>query len=117
MLQELKVKYQHWLFKLPFMSSYAGITLFGVIYVCYDQKHTPLSLLVHEAVHVRQQTELGCARFYARYLWEYFCNLIKYRDHWLAYYNISFEREAYQTQADFVKGRTVANGSTRTIKH
>lgn len=51
-------------------------------------------LLRHERVHVEQYREHGIVGFLARYLSEYFVNLIKYRSHNEAYRQISFEIEA-----------------------
>lgn len=49
----------------------------------------------HERIHTAQQRELLFVPFYVLYLIEWLIRLIQYR-HWkTAYYNISFEREAY----------------------
>lgn len=56
--------------------------------------------LNHERIHLRQQLEMGLILFYIWYFAEYFFRLIQYRDHALAYYNISFEREAYRNECD-----------------
>ncbi len=54
----------------------------------------------HERIHIRQQVELLVLPFYVLYLIEYAIGLIKYRNRKNAYMNISFEREAYQHDAD-----------------
>jgi len=54
-----------------------------------------LVLINHERIHLRQQLELLIIPFYLLYLINYVINLIKYRNHYRAYLNISFEKEAY----------------------
>ncbi|GAB2561035.1 hypothetical protein [Spirosoma aerophilum] len=53
------------------------------------------TLLNHERIHLRQQAELGVALFYVWYILEYLIRRIQYRQHYRAYRNISFEREAF----------------------
>jgi hypothetical protein len=64
--------------------------------------------LNHECIHLRQQIEMGLVLFYIWYLAEYVVRLIEFRNHALAYYNISFEREAYQNEgnADYLLRRS-----------
>ena len=52
-------------------------------------------LLNHECIHLRQQLEMGFFLFYLWYGLEYLVRLFIYQNHYLAYRNISFEREAY----------------------
>jgi hypothetical protein len=58
------------------------------------------SIIRHEQIHFRQQQELLIVFFYPVYLLNYLVNLARYRDHNKAYFNISFEREAYQNESD-----------------
>lgn len=58
------------------------------------QKHDQV-LINHERIHLRQQIELLVIPFYILYLANYLINLIKYRNHTRAYFNIAFEKEAY----------------------
>jgi hypothetical protein len=58
------------------------------------------SIIRHEQIHFRQQQELLIVFFYPIYLLNYLVNLARYRDHDKAYFNISFEREAYQNESD-----------------
>ena len=55
-------------------------------------------LINHEKTHLRQQEELLIIFFYLWYLFEYTVHLIKYRDHYSAYMNISFEKEAHDNE-------------------
>lgn len=56
--------------------------------------------LNHEKIHIRQQLELLVFPFYIWYGLEYLVRLIQYRDRQKAYYNISFECEAYKNEKD-----------------
>ena len=49
----------------------------------------------HERIHNAQMRELLFIPFYILYVIEWLVRLIQYRDSKQAYYNISFEREAY----------------------
>ncbi|KQB99233.1 hypothetical protein [Pedobacter sp. Hv1] len=64
-----------------------------------EQKNDPV-LINHEKIHLRQQLEMLILPFYVFYLLNYFINLLRYRNHDRAYFNISFEREAYHYEAD-----------------
>ena len=54
----------------------------------------------HERIHTAQQSELLFVPFYLLYVLEWLWRLIQYRDRKQAYYNISFEREAYANGHD-----------------
>lgn len=56
------------------------------------------TLLAHEYIHTRQYRKYGFVCFLVIYMFEYFLNLIKYRDSFKAYRSISFEKEAYSLQ-------------------
>lgn len=54
----------------------------------------------HERIHHCQQIELLFVGFYLFYLIEFIIRLIQYKNWMDAYYNISFEREAYAKEYD-----------------
>ncbi len=58
------------------------------------------TLINHERIHLRQQLEMGILPFYLWYIVEYGIRRIQYRDHFTAYCNISFEREAFANDAN-----------------
>lgn len=61
-----------------------------------DQQQKDDQVLInHERIHLRQQIELLLILFYLFYVIHYLLNLIRYRNHYLAYFNICFEKEAY----------------------
>jgi hypothetical protein len=58
-------------------------------------------IINHEKIHFRQQLELLIIFFYPLYFLIYLINLIRYRDHHKAYFQICFEKEAYSNERDF----------------
>lgn len=81
---------------LPF-SGYKAINLFGVLFVKNNAKLGEVDLN-HEAIHSRQIFELLIVGFYLWYVIEWLIGLIRYKGTYMAYRNISFEREAYQNE-------------------
>ena len=77
----------------------AGITLFPLILIRPGIRLTR-RLVVHERIHLRQQIELLVIPFFLLYLAEYIFKLFKYQNHYKAYLNISFEREAYRNDGN-----------------
>ncbi|MEN9919692.1 MAG: hypothetical protein RL662_2128 [Bacteroidota bacterium] len=73
---------------------FAAINLFGVIFVRYGTKLSERTIR-HESIHTRQMKEMLYLPFYLWYGLEWLFRLIQYRNRMTAYYNISFEREAY----------------------
>lgn len=57
-------------------------------------------LMNHERIHHRQQLELLLVFFYLFYLLNYLLNLVRYRNHFKAYKEIVFEREAFAMDND-----------------
>ena len=75
-----------------------GMAIFPFIFVKKSKNDSVL--LNHELIHLRQQLEMGIFLFYGWYLLEYTLRLIAYQNHFEAYYNISFEREAFRNEHD-----------------
>ena len=76
---------------------FIAITLFGVVFARKELNETGKN---HEAIHIKQGNEMLWIFFYLWYGIEWIVRLIQFRDKMLAYYNISFEREAYINQLD-----------------
>lgn len=78
------------------MNGYSAITLypFGI----YVQKNPSVDTINHESIHWQQQKEMLCIFFYIWYLLEWIIKLFIYGKN--AYYNISFEREAYKNSSN-----------------
>ena len=81
-----------------------GLTLFPWVFC--KESNPPKWLLNHERIHICQQIELGIFFFYLWYVAEYLFRLIQYRRRYLAYRNISFEREAYRNDKDLTYLKT-----------
>lgn len=80
--------------------------LFGLLLTAPKAEITEIDLN-HERIHSAQMKELLYILFYAWYVTEWFIRFIQFRNSYMAYRNISFEREAYQNQEDlyYLKGR------------
>lgn len=96
----------------PF-GNYIAINLFGIIF--YKNEITEITKN-HESIHDAQAKDfskiqiIGYLIFYLIYVSEWIINLIKY-PHYLAYENISFEKEAKLNEKDFnyIKTRSKFN--------
>lgn len=87
--------------KSKFMvGNYAGRTIWPFIFIHPDYAENNERLINHEKIHIRQQTEMLVLPFYIAYAISYLIQLAKYRNHDSAYYNIIFEREAYNNDDD-----------------
>ncbi|MBQ0047741.1 MAG: hypothetical protein KBT33_09630 [Prevotellaceae bacterium] len=73
-----------------------GINLFGVLFAKRRFGKMLDVELNHELIHTKQQIEMLFLFFYLWYGVEFLVRMFQYRfDRSRAYYNISFEREAY----------------------
>lgn len=72
----------------------SAITLFPLVLIGPTSRLNR-RLVVHERIHLRQQAEMLVLPFYIVYGVEYLIGLLHYKNRYLAYRNISFEREAY----------------------
>jgi hypothetical protein len=81
--------------KLPKIT---GIALWP--FILLKPKSVSKIIINHEKIHIRQQAELLVIPFYFWYLTEWFFKYIYFRNFEKAYYNISFEREAYQNESN-----------------
>jgi|TARA_R110000744_G_scaffold65652_2_gene134563 beta-lactamase regulating signal transducer with metallopeptidase domain len=100
------VKYSDkFLNKISILMNIGGITLWPFIVLReYYQGTTNYwrskreRIINHESIHIKQQEELLIIPFYVLYILEWFIKLFFYGKK--AYYNISFEREAYNNERD-----------------
>ena len=87
---------------LSWVIEISAITLYPFIISRGEPNETTIN---HERIHIVQQKELLVVFFYLLYGLSWLINRIKYRNEedpgGVAYYNIPFEREAYQNQHDF----------------
>lgn len=89
---------QNWQYLIWHNLHVSGITLYPFIVIKSSKLKQEKTFVNHEHIHLRQQAELLVLPFYMLYLLHYFFNLIRYGNHQKAYYNICFEREAYNNE-------------------
>jgi hypothetical protein len=94
----LRVRYRHWVFRLPFVRNYRGMVVGRTILFKGDESEVSQTLFRHERIHQEQIDRHGIARFYLIYFRDYFFNLWRLRSHDAAYRNIPFEKEAFERQ-------------------
>lgn len=70
------------------------LNLFGTLWA-RETAWIDSHVINHEKIHNTQMRELLFIPFYILYVLEWLVRLIQYRNSKQAYYNISFEREAY----------------------
>jgi len=79
---------------------FVGVTLWPFIVMRTPELKEDIVFINHEKIHIRQQAEMLVLPFFIWYAVEYFIRLIQYRDNYVAYLNISFEREAYARECE-----------------
>lgn len=79
----------------------SAITLWPFIIVHSQLLKDHKVLINHERIHLRQQIELLWIGFYFWYFLDYVSGRIMGFNHYQAYENIRFEREAYANENDF----------------
>lgn len=72
-----------------------AIALWPFIFIKYEALKSDPCLVNHERIHLQQQIEMGVIFFYVFYVIEFLFHYIKYRNINLAYFSISFEKEAF----------------------
>ncbi len=77
---------------------FAAVTIFPFIILKRKELKDDFILINHEKIHIKQQMELLFFPFFIWFVVEYLFRLIQYRNFYLAYKNISFEREAYEKE-------------------
>jgi len=87
-------------FKYLTPRGFRGLTFFPFVFMADKDDKLNEVFINHEKIHIRQQLELLVFPFFVWYGLEYLLRLIQYKDRKKAYYNISFEREAYAKEKD-----------------
>lgn len=80
---------------------FTAINLFGIVFARKEYKKLEKHEIHHEKIHTYQIIELLGIFYYILYISEWLIKLCIYRNALAAYYNISFEREAYANDKDF----------------
>ena len=79
---------------------FSGLTIFPFVFLKDNNDKDNITFINHEKIHLRQQIELLIIPFFIWYFIEFFIRWIQYKNKFLAYKNISFEREAYANEKD-----------------
>lgn len=81
-----------------FLKGADAITLYPFIFY----KYNPIDsvLLNHEKIHIQQIKKIGVVYFYFDYIYQYVTLRFKGLNHNQAYFNISYEKEAYTNQGN-----------------
>ncbi|WP_298120339.1 hypothetical protein [Flavobacterium sp.] len=87
-------------FKYLTPRGFRGLTFYPFVFLADKDDKLNKVFINHERIHIRQQIELLILPFYLWYFTEYLLRLIQYKNRKKAYYNISFEREAYANEKD-----------------
>ncbi|WP_396147189.1 hypothetical protein [Flavobacterium sp.] len=87
-------------FKYLTPRGFRGLTFYPFVFLADKDDKLNEVFINHERIHIRQQIELLILPFYIWYFTEYLFRLIQYKDRKQAYFNISFEREAYKNEKD-----------------
>lgn len=87
-------------FKYLTPRGFRGLTFYPFVFLADKDDKLNKVFINHERIHIRQQLELLIVPFYLWYFTEYLIRLIQYKDRKKAYFNISFEREAYKNEKD-----------------
>jgi hypothetical protein len=90
---------------------YLGITIFPFVILRHNSLKQDSVLINHERIHLKQQLELLVLPFFIIYSFEFLIRLFQFKSWYLAYKNISFEREAYANEKDldYLKSRSFWN--------
>ncbi|MGQ1929468.1 hypothetical protein [Ornithobacterium rhinotracheale] len=79
-----------------------AMAVFPFIFLKEKTLKSDVRLINHECIHLKQQVELLIVPFYIWYFLEYLYHYIRLKDSYRAYRSISFEREAYANEHDFL---------------
>ena len=87
--------------------SFSGMALWPFVIIRHKRLLGDTTFMNHERIHLRQQQELLVIGFYIWYGLEFLIRCVRYKNIFLGYKNISFEREAYaeENNADYLKKR------------
>lgn len=79
---------------------FRGITIFPFILLTHREDRGDGVVMNHEKIHIRQQLEMLVLPFFLWYGIEFLIRWLYCKNRFVAYRNISFEREAYANEKD-----------------
>ncbi len=93
--------------KFLLVKGFNGISLWPFVILKDESFKNDPVILNHEKIHLKQQAEMLLIFFYVWYGIEFGIRYLQYKNKFLAYRNISFEREAYANEFNlsYVKNR------------
>jgi hypothetical protein len=68
-MMDIRIRYKHWIFRLPFLGAYAGMVIYPFMLFKRDQKDIDDRLFRHELEHIYQVQKYGWIKFYVTYIW------------------------------------------------
>lgn len=89
---------EHYNHILPKLMKVTAVTFGKHVYYAIDSKQITNRLRTHEQAHVEQYRKLGFVNFLYKYISEYLSYRRKGYDHYHAYYEISYEKEAREKE-------------------
>ena len=93
---------------------YKAMNLFGVLFLRKEYDHADQRTIRHERIHTAQMLEMLVLPFYLWYVIEWVVRLLC-RERF-AYWNISFEREAYDNEDDLTYLDDVKSHTGEVVK-
>lgn len=94
-MKEIKEHYKSF---IPKLFKAEAITFDNHIFYLRSKESVASRWKIHERVHVEQYRKFGVFLFLTLYMLQYLYNRLKGLNHFEAYRNISFEREAYEKE-------------------
>ncbi len=91
------IKSEKCLNSISWIMRVGGITLWPFIIIRPNKNWIVVN---HESIHIKQQQELLVIPFYLLYILEWFIGVFVHGSIMKSYYNISFEKEAYENQSN-----------------
>ena len=86
---------------------YTGLAIFPFVFLRHNGDKKNNVFVNHEKIHLRQQLEMLIIPFFVWYFLEFFIRWMHYKNKYLAYKNISFEREAYVNEMNLDFGGNI----------
>lgn len=98
-------------FSRLFAKNFRGLAVYPFIFLKDKQLKENQKIINHESIHLRQQIEMLWIFFFIWYGIEFLIRWIQFKSPNVAYFNISFEKEAYANEInlEFLKQRKFWN--------
>ena len=81
-----------------FAKNFRGLAIYPFIFLREKALKENLKIINHERIHLRQQIEMLWVFFFLWYGIEFLIRWIQFKNPLTAYFNISFEKEAYANE-------------------